>query len=90
MKQYALSTYDNPYNPFEDFNSWYSFDKEKGYDSCERLARIANLSDELSDTEENAEVERAIDKIIKLDFTNTYIKVSKELKEPTEEDLKDI
>ena len=72
-----LSTKDNPFNPFEDFVSWFMFDVEKGYYSCNRLARIVNLSDDLSSVEEDNEIERAIDEIIKYDFLDIYIKVAK-------------
>jgi len=51
------------------------FDEEKGYHSCAYLGRIARTSDQLSDEENNQEIERAIDEIIKYDFTNTYRKV---------------
>ena len=78
-RQYALTTNDNPFNPFIDFASWQSFDKEKGYNSSERLMRIAQVSDEMSDAEENLEIERAIDEIIKYDILNIYQKVSQEL-----------
>lgn len=71
----ALTTVDNPYNPFEQFLSWFLFDEEKGYHSCAYLGRIARTSDQLSDEENNQEIERAIDEIIKYDFTNTYRKV---------------
>lgn len=78
-KQFALTTVDNPYNPFEDFASWNSFDLDHNYNSSALLARIAKISDEMSDTEEDIEVERAIDEIIKYDFQNIYQKVSQEL-----------
>ena len=71
----ALTTVDNPYNPFEQFASWFLFDEEKGYHSCAYLGRIARTSDQLSDEENNQEIERAIDEIIKYDFTNIYRKV---------------
>ena len=77
-----LSTIDNPFNPFEDYSSWLMFDKEKGYDSAERLMRIAKLTDDMTQKEENEEIERAIDEIIKYDILNIYIKVSKTLNEP--------
>ena len=78
-----LSTIDNPYNPFEDYSSWLMFDKEKGYDSAERLMRIAKITDDMTQKEENEEIERAIDEIIKYDFLNVYTKVSKTLNETT-------
>jgi hypothetical protein len=73
-----LSTIDNPFNPFEDFNSWFLFDVEKGYNSCSYLARIAKTSNEFTEEEEAEEIERAIDEIIQYDFMNLYIKVKQE------------
>ena len=73
-----LTTFDNPYNPFEQFNSWFLFDVEKGYNSCSYLGRISRTSDQLSEEENDSEVERAIDEIIKYDFRNIYKKVSRQ------------
>lgn len=72
-----LTTIDNPFNPFDDFDSWFSFDVEKGYNSSAYLARIARTSEQLSDEENNSEIERAIDEIIKYDFMNIYKKIVK-------------
>jgi hypothetical protein len=71
----ALTTKDNPFDPFTQFNEWYNFDIDKGYNSCGYLDRIANTSDQLSDEENAREIERAIDEIIKYDFMNNYKKV---------------
>ena len=72
----ALTTKDNPYNPFDDFTQWFLFDTEKGYNTCGYLARIANASDDsLSEKENEAEIEQAIDEILKYDFTGNYVKV---------------
>lgn len=73
-----LTTFDNPYNPFEQFPSWFLFDVEKGYDSCAYLGRIARTSEQLSEEENDLEVERAIDEIIKYDFRNIYKKVARQ------------
>ena len=72
-----LTTNDNPFDPFEQFDSWRLFDIEKGYYTCEFLARIINISDDMTEKEIDAEIERAIDEIIKQDFLNIYIKVKK-------------
>lgn len=77
-KQIALTTFDNPYDPFNDFTKWMLFDEEKGYHTCSYLGRIAKTSDQLSDEENNVEIERAIDEIIKYDFMNIYKKVVKQ------------
>lgn len=73
-----LTTFDNPYNPFDEFTLWLMFDKEKGYNTCEHLARIIQSSDDLSEKEIDEETERAIDEIIKYDPLNIYKKVTKE------------
>lgn len=67
MSACMLTTEDNPYNYFNDFESWYNFDIQKGYGTCSLLARIARTSDQLSDDENEREIERAIDEILKLD-----------------------
>lgn len=77
MVEYALTTVDNPYDPFEDFDNWYRFDMDKGYNSCAYLDRIAMTSDAFSDAENSEEIGRAIDEIIKYDFQNLYRKISK-------------
>lgn len=76
-----LTTIDNPYDPFNQFDSWYMFDLDKGYGSCSYLARIAKTSDQLTEEENALEVERAIDEIVLLDFMNVYKKVC--IEEPT-------
>ena len=76
-----LTTIDNPFNPFTQFDDWFLFDTEKGYNSCSRLDRITVVTDEMSESEINEEIERAIDEIIKYDFLNIYKKVTKTNKE---------
>lgn len=77
MNECMLTTIDNPFNPFEEFDKWFLFDVEKGYNSCAYLARIARTSDQLTEKENNEEIERAIDEIIKFDFTNIRKKVKR-------------
>lgn len=75
MAKCALTTLDNPYDPFTQPDAWYRFDEGKGYHSCSYLARIARTSDQLSEEENDQEVERAIDDIVKYDFLGLYKKV---------------
>lgn len=62
-----ITTVDNPFNPFEDFASWYDFDMEKGYCSCQRVARLANITDDMTDIEEEEEIERATRRLVEID-----------------------
>lgn len=75
--QCMLTTIDNPFDPFEQFTSWLLFDNEKGYNTCGYLARIAKITDDMSQSEEDEEVERAIDEIIAVNPLNIYRKVTK-------------
>lgn len=77
-----LSTRDNPYNPYDNFDAWLLYDAEKGYYSCCRLARIAKYTDDMTQEEVDVETERAIDEIIKFDPLNIYVKVRKDTKVP--------
>jgi hypothetical protein len=83
-RTYMLSTTDNPFDPFNDFTSWYMFDCEKGHNTCARLARIANVSETMSQKEINEELERAMDFIVTHDLEDKFIKVHENQVELTE------
>ena len=67
-----ITTIDNPFNPFEDFASWYDFDMEKGYCSCQRVARLANITDDMTDLAEEAEIERATKRLVEIDPLDVF------------------
>lgn len=75
----ALTTHDNPYDPFDDFNKWFMFDNDHGYNSCSYLARIARTSDALTPDENSKVLEEAIDDIIRIDPVGIYKKVTQEV-----------
>ena len=64
MSDCRLTTFDNPYDPFEQFTLWWLFDNEKGYNTCGKLDRISHFTDDMSDKEIDEEHERAVDEII--------------------------
>ena len=70
-----ITTIDNPYNPFMQFEEWKAFDEMKGYYTCEYLARIATTSPDLSDAENSLEMTRAIDEICRINPLGIYKKV---------------
>lgn len=70
-----LTTIDNPFDPSIQWDEWKRFDEDKGYYSLEYLARIANLSDELTDIDYLNELERAIDEICRLNILGIYKKI---------------
>ena len=77
MIQYAITTKDNPYDPFTQFKDWWLFDIDHGYNTCQYLARMTKTSDLLSDYENNEEIKYAIDRIIAIDPLNIYKKVTR-------------
>ncbi len=77
-KKCRVTTIDNPFDPFIQFDSWYAFDVEKGYYTCSRIARLTNFTDEMSEIEIDNEYERAIDKLIEIDVLDIYKKIVKE------------
>lgn len=83
----TLTTVDNPFDPFEQFDSWFMFDIEKGYYSCSKLARLMEANgisiydSSVTQEEIEAATEKVIDEFIKLDFTDTYKKVKRPMKD---------
>lgn len=72
---YAVTTSDNPYSPFTQFDQWWAFDRAMGYYTLEYQARIAHTSPELSDAQNEQILNDAINEIVALNLTGNYIKV---------------
>ena len=73
-----LTTVDNPFDPFDDYDNWRRYDEDHHYPNTNSyLARIVNLTDDMSQKEEDEEIERAIDEIIQYDFLAIYKKVKR-------------
>ena len=86
--KFMLSTFDNPYNPFTQYNEWLSFDEEKARKentiSCNCLlaryvesiideSKLDQLDDKYDEYMDNA-IEASIDAIIKGDPLAMYCK----------------
>ena len=70
-----LTTVDNPYNPSEDFKSWFAWDIAHQYNTCQLIDRMSFTSSSLSDRSNISATERAIDEIIRLFGTEIYKKI---------------
>ena len=73
----ALTTVDNPWNPFTEYDEWYLFDTQRGYNSPALLARVAITSDELSDADQALAIEQAIDEIVRENVSGMHRKVTR-------------
>jgi len=76
--QAMVTTTDNPFDPFIQFDEWRSFDEGKGYFTCEYLARIAVVSDALSPDEYNNAILNAVEEIVAMNLLGIYKKVLQE------------
>lgn len=68
-----LTTIDNPYNPFTQYDDWYAWDTQQGYNTCALVARVAVASDGLTEAEEESLIEDAMNDIVKYDLVGLYI-----------------
>lgn len=86
--EFMLTTVDNPFDPFEQFTSWFLFDIEKGYNTCSLLGKILSKNGvsafgNLSQKELDEAADNAIEEIIEHDFLNIYKRVFKQTHNPT-------
>lgn len=72
---HMLSTVDNPYNPFTEFDEWLMFDESSGYCTTQYLARLTLSSSDLSDADQDDAIEHAISEIVLENVNGMYKKV---------------
>lgn len=70
-----LTTADNPYDPFTQFNEWLQFDESSGYYTTQYLARLTRSSGDLSEADQSSAIEHAIDEIVLENINGVYKKV---------------
>lgn len=75
--EYMLTTLDNPFDPFSQWDEWYAWDERSGHCSSGLLARIACISDELSELDQHLAVQQAIDEIVRENVSGIHKKVKR-------------
>lgn len=75
MAVHMLTTVDNPYDPFTQFDEWLQFDQSSGYFTIQYQARLTLTSHNLSEADESAAIENAIDEIVNENVNGMYRKV---------------
>lgn len=76
MARHMLTTVDNPFDPFVQYDEWFRWDQAAQYNTPGLLARVARLSDELSEADQEVEIERAIDEVVTENVLGVLKKVS--------------
>lgn len=62
--EYMLTTVDNPYDPFTEWDDWFAWDASAQYHTPGLLARIALVSSDMSEADQHLAIQDAIDEII--------------------------
>lgn len=75
MARHMLTTVDNPYNPYTEFDQWFNWDERAGYHTTAFLGRIVRTSPDLSPADYDKAVEDAIDEIVRENVQGNYRKV---------------
>jgi hypothetical protein len=76
--EYMLTTVDNPFDPFTRFEEWLEYDISMGYNTAAFLARIAMVSDDLSQPDQALAIQNAIDEIVEENVSGMWRKVSRD------------
>jgi len=74
--EYMLTTVDNPFNPFIQFDEWYTWDRNAGYNTPSLLARVVVSSDELSEADQAHAIDVAMDEIVKENVSGMHKKIA--------------
>lgn len=75
-----LTTTDNPWSPFDNFDEWYAFDVAHGYNTCAYISRVTgNLDPELDDYTNDYILTKALNEIVSMNLTGNYILVTRDL-----------
>jgi hypothetical protein len=69
---HMLTTVDNPYDPFTEYDDWFQFDRSSGYNTPGFLARVTVGSHDLSDADQLVAIETAIQEIVKQNVLGIY------------------
>lgn len=80
MEEYWVTTLDNPFNYFTQFDDWYRFDEDHRYNTCGYVARQAEMlgySSEMSEKRQTEIINEAVDRICQLNLLGIYKKITR-------------
>lgn len=72
-----LSTVDNPWNPFDAYDEWCVYDNAKGYATLSLLARITNVSLDLSYLDLDLAIREAMKEIVEQNVSGMHVLVTR-------------
>ena len=87
MKVSMLTTTDNPYSPFDEWDEWFTQDVMLGHHTPSYLARVAYTSEELSEADQDLAVMNAMEEIVRDNPLGIYRIVTKEIVDVVDEEI---
>lgn len=85
MREAMLSTVDNPYNPFDNFEAWFAYDCAHGYNSCGIMASNTYTSEDYGEERILEDIEQGINDFLENDILGLYCKVVRDTDIPIDE-----
>lgn len=76
--EHMLTTVDNPFDPFTQFDEWMAYDSQMGYNTLSFLDRVAFVSNELSEPDQALAIEEAIEQIVSENVLGMWRKVTRD------------
>lgn len=67
-----LTTTDNPFDPYTEYDQWRQWDEDKGYFTESYLARIANVQVDMEEQEATILIDEAKEQIINNNVLGIY------------------
>jgi len=77
MIETMLTTVDNPHDPFTSFMAWFDWDRRMNYNTPSLLGRVSFISEELSEADQDAALESAMDIIVTENVSGMHRKVTR-------------
>ena len=74
---FMITTKDNPFSPFYQWEEWNAFDMQAGYNTCGLMARLVDVDPSAFEFDEVEALEKAMNKVLRLNLTGNYIKVTR-------------
>ena len=79
MRKYMLTTTNNPWNPYTQFDEWWQFDLNFGHNCLAQITRIIQIPDNLSEEEESFLLDEASREVAKENVFGDFRLVDKDM-----------
>lgn len=73
VKELMLSTSDNRFNPFTEFDEWFAFDVSHGYNTLSYLAEVAETVEDGFEDQNRRIINEAVKDAFRYNFTGNRI-----------------